>query len=146
MRKIILIQLQKLLSLIVVQSPCCSYITGCFGSCMFMAGQVAVQSYFHKKRSLASSIAVLGTGVGKYYTALRILGTFNQHLPTILSNNYWWQSKPTSFHETGIGVVDFTPSCLVHWLEIGKVGSCKVFWLCKVPRVNRYELLHVKPP
>ncbi len=26
----------------------------------------------------------------------RMLGTFNQHLPVILSNNYWHQSKPTS--------------------------------------------------
>ena len=29
----------------------------------------------------------------------RMLGTFNQHLPMILSNNYWDQSKPTSLHD-----------------------------------------------
>ncbi len=28
---------------------------------------------------------------------LSMLDTFNQHLPMILSNNYWHQSKPTSF-------------------------------------------------
>ncbi len=28
---------------------------------------------------------------------LKMFGTFNQHLPMILSNNYWCQSKPTCF-------------------------------------------------
>ncbi len=36
--------------------------------------------------------------------AERMLGTFNQHLPMILSNNYWHQSRPTSLHDTGMGV------------------------------------------
>ncbi len=35
----------------------------------------------------------------------RMLGTFNQHLPIILSNNYWHQSKPTSLPDTGMGVI-----------------------------------------
>ena len=35
----------------------------------------------------------------------RMLGTFNQHMPMILSNNYWHQSKPTSLHDTAMGVV-----------------------------------------
>ncbi len=35
----------------------------------------------------------------------RMLGTFNQHLPMILSNNYLHQSKPTSLHDTGMGVI-----------------------------------------
>ncbi len=35
----------------------------------------------------------------------RMLGTFNQHLPLILSNNYWCQSKPTSLPDTSMGVV-----------------------------------------
>ena len=37
---------------------------------MFIASQVPVQLYFHKKRALASSLAVLGSGLGKY-VALR---------------------------------------------------------------------------
>ena len=35
----------------------------------------------------------------------RILGTFIQHLPMILSNNYLCQNKPTSLLNTGIGVI-----------------------------------------
>ncbi len=34
---------------------------------------------------------------------LRMFGTFNQHLPMILSNSYWCQSKPTSLPDTGMG-------------------------------------------
>ncbi len=34
--------------------------------------------------------------VKKEEDSKRMLGTFNQHLPMILSNNYWCQSKPTS--------------------------------------------------
>ena len=37
-----------------------------------------------------------------------MLGTFNQLLPITLSNSYWSQSKPTSLHDVGVGVV---PSC-----------------------------------
>ena len=39
------------------------------------------------------------------YISSRMLGTFNQYLPMILSNNYWHQSKPTSLHDIGMGVV-----------------------------------------
>ncbi len=34
-----------------------------------------------------------------------MLDTFNQHLPMIFSNNYWHQSKPTSLHDTSMGVI-----------------------------------------
>ncbi len=33
--------------------------------------------------------------------SIRMLGTFNQHLPVVLPNNNWHQSKPTSIHNTG---------------------------------------------
>ena len=36
--------------------------------------------------------------------SMLMLGTFNQHLLMILSNNCWYQSKPTSLHDTGMGV------------------------------------------
>ena len=43
---------------------------------------------------------------------LRMLGTFNQHLPMILSNNYWCQNKPTirptSLLGTGMGVIPWS--------------------------------------
>ncbi len=48
----------------------------------------------------------------------RMLGTFNQYVPMILSNNYWCQSNPRSLLDTGMDV----------------------------PRVNRYELKHGKSP
>ncbi len=32
-----------------------------------------------------------------------MLGTFNQHLPMILFNNYWYWSKLTSLHDTDMG-------------------------------------------
>ena len=35
---------------------------------MFIASQVPVQLYFHEKRALASSLAVLGSGLGKCVT------------------------------------------------------------------------------
>ncbi len=34
-----------------------------------------------------------------------MLGAFNQHLPMILSNNYWCPNKPTSLLDTGKGVI-----------------------------------------
>ncbi len=36
-----------------------------------------------------------------------MLGTFNQHLPIVLSNNYCSQRKPTSLLVTGMGVVPY---------------------------------------
>ncbi len=36
---------------------------------------------------------------------VRILGTFSQHLPMILSDNYLHQSKPTSLDDTSMGVL-----------------------------------------
>ncbi len=37
----------------------------------------------------------------------RMLGTFNQHLPMILSHNYWCQRKPTSLVDTGMDGVPY---------------------------------------
>ena len=34
------------------------------------------------------------------WLSIRMLGTFSQHLPMILSNTYWLQSNPTSLHDT----------------------------------------------
>ncbi len=57
--------------------------------------------------NISLDAAVVVTGI--YWTILycklvgrilRMLGTFNQHLPMIHSNNYWCQSKPTSFPST----------------------------------------------
>ena len=42
--------------------------------------------------------------------ALRMLGTFNQHLPMILSDNYYSQRKPTSLLDTGMGGVPYSGS------------------------------------
>ncbi len=36
---------------------------------------------------------------------LRMMGTFNQHLPMILSDNYWFQSKSTSLLKACMGVI-----------------------------------------
>ncbi len=35
-------------------------------------------------------------------SVLRMLGSFNQHLPKILSNNKWSQNKPMSLLDIGI--------------------------------------------
>ena len=40
------------------------FFTGSFACVMYMAGQVIVQNYFHKKRALASSLSLLGTAAG----------------------------------------------------------------------------------
>ncbi len=63
---------------------------------------------------------------------LRMLGTFNQHLPMILSDNSYSQRKPTSLLDTGMGGVPYF--CAAE------------HEMCKVPRVNRCELQHVKSP
>ncbi len=39
------------------------------------------------------------------FKVIRMLGTFNQHVPIILSNNYWCQSKPRSLLDTGMDVI-----------------------------------------
>ncbi len=39
---------------------------------------------------------------------LRMLGTFNQHLPMILSNNYLCNSKPTSWIDTDMCVIPWS--------------------------------------
>ncbi len=53
-----------------------------FGSTFFLSGVIhnCIQSYLN-------GIPLLE----EYQKLLRMLGTFNQHLPMILSNNYWWQ-------------------------------------------------------
>ena len=45
----------------------------------------------------------------------RMLGTFNQHLPMIISHNYWCQRKPTSLPDTGM---DGVPYCCAAEHEI----------------------------
>ena len=50
---------------------------------------------------------------------LRMLGNFNQHLPIILYNIYWWQSKPTSLLDTGC------VKCLVVACKIDLKFLCK---------------------
>ena len=37
----------------------------------------------------------------------RMLGTFNQHLPMILSDNFYGQRKPASLLDTGMGDVPY---------------------------------------
>ncbi len=44
-------------------------------------------------------------------TKQRMLGTFNQHLPMFLSNNYWHQSKPTSLHDCVKGLESTDMTC-----------------------------------
>ncbi len=39
--------------------------------------------------------------------SVRMLGTFNQHLPIVLSKNVCSQRKPTSLLDTGMGVVPY---------------------------------------
>ncbi len=43
-----------------------------------------------------------------HYVTSTLLGTVNQHRPMILPNNYWHQSKPTSLHDIGMGVMPLT--------------------------------------
>ncbi len=59
----------------------------------------------HSQKRFLYPLFVLIHGIGsravsahtfKDFPQVRMLGTFNQHLPMILSNNYWCQSKPTS--------------------------------------------------
>ena len=60
------------------------------------------------------------------YTSQRMMGTFNWHMPMILFNNYWYQSKPTSLHDTGMGksVHCWLSSGCVKWPE-SWVVTCK---------------------
>ena len=43
--------------------------------------------------------------VSDKHSTVRMLGTFNQHLPMILSDEYYSHRKPTSLLDTGMGGV-----------------------------------------
>ncbi len=43
--------------------------------------------------------------ISKDTSMQRMLGTFHQYVPMILSNNYWCQSKPRSLLDTGMDVI-----------------------------------------
>ena len=49
-------------------TSCCT--VGLFGCSLFMAGQVIVHSYFHKRRTISSALAAAGTAVGKIHSYL----------------------------------------------------------------------------
>ena len=82
----------------------------------------------NSRRALASwsHSALIGTNMtSAAFYIKRMLGNFNQHLPIILSNNYWCQRKPTSLHDTGMG----GKSLIVIWSEISFAFANNCTWL-----------------
>ncbi len=61
----------------------------------------------HPKRTMWTHVICL-EGINEVNHAsllcIRMLGTFNQQVPMILSNNYWCQSKTRSLLDTGMDV------------------------------------------
>ncbi len=65
-------------------------------SCRFTTDPYGQKSQFHISYNHHTSLKIIFQE--------RMMGTFNQHLPMILSY-YWHQSKPTSLHESDFRAV-----------------------------------------
>ncbi len=103
---------------------------------ILLAALMASQMYI-----LASSEVII-TEI-KYILKIT-LGTCNQHVPMILSNNYWCQTKPRSLLDTGIDAISLSVQQImknVPFTDLDFLLKCIEFPSCQ----NYFKKLTMAP-